>query len=601
MRSSAGLVPAQASRAFMKATEIPLRATQFGIGRAPAFLRQQGVVPVCLVVVMLAGAFSVVFKTASGLEWPGTNIELPAIDLYRDIASAQTILDSGYGPDPAYLGERTWYNPLTPSLIAFVSRVSGWPVPKVAAQIGIYANLLAPVALFLMCAILFDRWVALFATAGFLFVISSSLPSWVGPSYSPWMLPVSFVQSLFYLSVVVLHRAMGAQRLVAFVPVGLMWGLTFLGHTAPALILGGIITMVTILALVRPMPGTSRSLIVTRWALLILIALIVSSPFAFNIVGAYGLRIQNPVPPAYSEPLLSRQLPTLIGSHLNVATLVVIVGAVTLIRQRPSRASVVMISWIAVALLLLFYTYVRLAAKLIGLQLPSIVPSFHYFFYLKAATAVLFGIGMVAVGEIIARGLAGVRDAAVPPDRARAIAAGGCLLMVISYLPTYLTHSDFSTSRRDALATMATDTPRFWSWLRCYVGPNDVILANNQDAATIVTAAGSKTVVMWVGFSNPYVPYGPRADARTRMYAALDTGDVETFKALAREYQVTYVLTSGDRSERFARTAPDGLRLALAGSDRRLYKVDPPVVASPAVSASAHGSACGSVSPSSGP
>jgi hypothetical protein len=54
--------------------------------------------------------------------WPGLDIQ------YRELAGAQTILDQGYGPDAAYSGERTWYNPMAIWLIAGLSRLSGEPL-----------------------------------------------------------------------------------------------------------------------------------------------------------------------------------------------------------------------------------------------------------------------------------------------------------------------------------------------------------------------------------------------------------------------------------------------------------------------------------------
>jgi len=102
------------------------------------------VAPVLVFVLLLATAFSVGFRTTRGLNWPGADWGGVGIDLYRDISSAQTILNEGYGPDPTYRGERNWYNPLTPSVSAVVSRLSGAPVHVVVTRLGTYANLLAP-------------------------------------------------------------------------------------------------------------------------------------------------------------------------------------------------------------------------------------------------------------------------------------------------------------------------------------------------------------------------------------------------------------------------------------------------------------------------
>ena len=92
---------------------------------------------------------------------------------------ARTILESGHGPDPAYLGERNWYNPLVPAMTAAASALSGVDVPVVAVRIGIDANRLAPIAFYLLVRSLAGAWIALYASARFLFLTSSTLPSWM--------------------------------------------------------------------------------------------------------------------------------------------------------------------------------------------------------------------------------------------------------------------------------------------------------------------------------------------------------------------------------------------------------------------------------------
>jgi hypothetical protein len=92
--------------------------------------------PEVLFAVLLAAAFSNGLRTTWGVQFPDIDLAAAGVDLYRDMGLAQTMLDSGYGPDPAFLGERSWFNPLAPGIIAAVSDASGWPVHVVVTQIG---------------------------------------------------------------------------------------------------------------------------------------------------------------------------------------------------------------------------------------------------------------------------------------------------------------------------------------------------------------------------------------------------------------------------------------------------------------------------------
>src|SRR5262245_2923868 len=196
--------------------------------------------PVLAFLALLTVALSFGVRTTRDVEWPTPMPGGLTVDLYRDMSSAQTMLDSGYGPDPNFVGERSWYNPLVPAIMALTTAVTALPLNVVAVRLGTYANLLAPLTFFLMCAVLFDRWTALFASFASLFLLPDAFPAYLVATYFPCVLPVNFVLACFYLSIVALHWAYRDNRLAAFVVPGLLWGLTFLGHTAPALILGGV-------------------------------------------------------------------------------------------------------------------------------------------------------------------------------------------------------------------------------------------------------------------------------------------------------------------------------------------------------------------------
>ncbi len=504
-----------------------------------------GVVALLLLCVFVNGR-----ATTGDLTWPGSNIEGVGIDLYRDMALARTMLDSGYGPDPNYLGELTWYNPLVPSLTALTSALTGADVPLVIARIGAYANLLAPAAFYLLAATLLGRWPGVYALAGYLFLMAASLPAWISATYSPWFMPVNFAQAPFYLTVWAFVRGRQSPRRAWDIATGASWGVTFLAHAAPALVFGVMAVAATVVD-VRRRDGARVAFpaAATRLAVMIVLALVVSSPLLVTIVGHYGLRTLHKQPGMYTAPLLGRELPTLVWQHVSAAMLVAAVGAATVWRQRPSTVRLVVFTWLLAAGLFLLLAYVLLAGRVLaGWALASPVPSFHFFFYLKAATALLFAVGVSTLA-----GRAG-RVAALARWPAQHRAQALCAALVVAGAPTYLARPDFAEARRDALDTMAGAQVQVAGWLRAHAQPGDVVLTVDYDAAVMPGPAGVKVVAAFTAFSNPYVDWEARAQDRDRMFAALDAGDAAAFTALAGHYRVTHLIARGRRAEAYATT-----------------------------------------------
>lgn len=243
-------------------------------------------------ILMCALAFMQGFLTTHDLDWGGDP------DFYRDIAHAQTIRDGYYWADPLYLGETLWYNPLVPALVAGGSWLTNLPVYLVHTRIGAYFNLLAPISFYILIAYLFDRWTAVISTLGFLFIVSNHAPSWASATYSPWLFTQNFVQSGFYFTLAVYKRALYAEKYRWYLAVGILLGITFLGHTAPALILGSIIGIFTLQTIIQSRSSVLSSLfppyrMIINFGIVLILALIVSIPFLYSIVGHYHLKIKN--------------------------------------------------------------------------------------------------------------------------------------------------------------------------------------------------------------------------------------------------------------------------------------------------------------------
>src|ERR1043166_6315048 len=88
-----------------------------------------------LFLAILVAAFLLSFKATHALITPFDP------DLYRDTGQAYNILGGNFFGDGQFLGERQWYNPLVPTLVAAISEVFGI-APNVAyARAVAYLNL----------------------------------------------------------------------------------------------------------------------------------------------------------------------------------------------------------------------------------------------------------------------------------------------------------------------------------------------------------------------------------------------------------------------------------------------------------------------------
>src|SRR5207237_3786196 len=122
-------------------------------------------------------------------------------------------------------------------IVSAISSASRIAPPLVVTQAGAYLNLLAPLAFYILVTYFFDRSIALAAATAFLFVPIGDAPSWAAATYSPWIFSQNLAQGFFYLALVTHGKAIDSKQCRWHVIVGVLLGITFLGHTAPAVIL----------------------------------------------------------------------------------------------------------------------------------------------------------------------------------------------------------------------------------------------------------------------------------------------------------------------------------------------------------------------------
>jgi hypothetical protein len=195
----------------------------------------------CALIAMCALAAWVGVGATHDLTWPA------GPDTSRDIANAQSLLSWRPLDDAYYRHELRWYNPLTSAVGASLSVLLRAPLGVIFARAWAWLNLLGPIAFFALVWRLFGPTTAMFSTAGLIFFVPSDGDPPLSATYSAMPLPVHFVQAFFYLGVATLLRARRVATTGAWAAAGIVLGVTFLGHTAPFLILS-ILAMVQVVA-----------------------------------------------------------------------------------------------------------------------------------------------------------------------------------------------------------------------------------------------------------------------------------------------------------------------------------------------------------------
>jgi hypothetical protein len=488
-------------------------------------------------------------KATAGIAWPYD------LDQFRDIGMAQAILDHRYGTDHLYLGETIWYNPLMSSIAAAISSVSGIAPPVVVTQAGAYLNLFAPICFYVLVTYFFDRLVALAASAAFLFTPIGDGPSWAAATYSPWVFSQNIAQGFFYLTLVAYGKAIEFKQWRWHLTVGILLGITFLGHTAPAVILGMIILVGFGMNSVTRSELQVRSALFTEMLPLLLIvavAFIVSLPFTFSILFHYHLRILNPVPGNWIyAPLAIDKLSDFLRGYLSWFSAIAALGLVVLIGTRSGRSTkIALLTWLVICCTALAMNEAQ--------QIPSpkphlmFVPAHHFLFYLRAIENILFGVGLVWGCRFLARWLAALsRTRSDQPDRFRRRAeAGFVVLAVVVFLvlvyPKYRARFD-STNARSQAVSFAERKAYLdaYRWILSNTKPVDVFLSLNGDLdLSIVGPADRKVVVTsQPEFSNPYVDWASRSNTASQIVDELTSAPADVLADLVAN-DVNYIITA---------------------------------------------------------
>lgn len=514
--------------------------------------------------------------TTWGLHWPFD------LDHFRDIAIAQTMQDGGWLADPFYAGERAWYNPLIPAIVAVTSTVTQMPVPDTLTRIGAWINAIPPLLFFLCARRLSEPLAALPALCAYLF-LPHSPPVWGAATYTPWLFPSVAAHALFYGGLLVWLRALEpGPRVSQVVVAGVILGLTILAHMAPALVLAGIIVVTALLTPARlsSLPSSHVGKRLLGLATVAIPAACVAAVFLLPIAWHYGFVVRNRAPGSWIDERFSFGTLSQFLKPTDLPTIVLVsLGTASLIQRMRARglapADAILIAWATVALACFVISSASQSSA--SSLLPTLVPAYHFYFLLRALACVLFGVGFIAIARALARWWS-----RRTPHRAvtgEAIGVAVSLLLAAALYPDYLKREAFRTARTRAIEIEADGDHRAaYDWIRTRTPPDAVILAMDEDALRIAGAAGRKVVCVHAFFSNPYVDRGPRAAARDRLFAAIAADDRDTFREVAQPFGVTHVIVPHDRLPHFATQAPAWLRTDLVLARRSIaYVVPSPV------------------------
>jgi hypothetical protein len=371
------------------------------------------------------------------------------------------------------------------------------------------------------------------------------LPGWAAASFSPWLFAGVFTQALFYTGLMAADRAARSRRLGSWMFAGVALGFTFLGHTAPALILGAVLVLLA-LGRMAAREEVQKLPPVRDVGLSLLIALVVSLPLTWSVAVHYRFATLNPAPAAWVfPPTIISNWRSLVDSFSGARGYLALAGILLLAASRTDRRrALVLWLWFSVVALLLATYYASPWLARVGLRVPSILPAFHFVFYAGAALAVLQGYAIWRIARGLARFLASGR-VAHGLMLSHLFLAGAVLWCAVVMLPQLRQREDFvDVPRRGKNYAHIAGFNSTREWIDRTTRPGTVFLAADFVGLSVVGPAGGRVVALENLYANPYVRVDDRERARNDMMKAIQAESRDTFCGLADTYHVEYVIGS---------------------------------------------------------
>jgi hypothetical protein len=494
--------------------------------------------------IIILAAFVQCFIVSHDLRW------FYDLDVSRDMAYVQQILYGRFGRDPNFANEYIWYNPLMTLIQAAVIKLSGLPIHTVIVRLGTYANLLAPISFFIMMLVLFKRCIALAGLLSFLFFAAGQIPGFYAATYSPWMYPGVFMQFVFYINIALCYKAFETQKAAWFVALGTGIGVSIMGHAAPTILI--ILILISLQAgrtinAIRQKDGSALKEIVIQSVMIFLPFAIISLPFTYYIVGKYHLHFLNRKPFEYVDTIfIWRNYKDMILQNLSVSLFIAIIGFFWFYKNfKQPLIRKILIDWLILGLVMYFYS--TLVASLDEhkiFRLPVTVPSFHYFFYLKALQSVFYGFGLYFIARTMSDYFfKGNYSFDVTDRRFTRLFIISVLLCGLIYFPFYQKRYDFVHFRSLCLEK-EKDTAQIqvYYYILDHIPADKVFLTEESTSLFPVMATARKMVSIGITFSNIYVDFWARERARNDMLSYLQKGQPSAARGLFKQYGVNYIL-----------------------------------------------------------
>jgi hypothetical protein len=517
--------------------------------------KDQRLVIVLAGLIMILAAFIQCYRVSHDLIWYYDT------DVPRDMSYVQQILYGGFGKDPNYAGEFLWYNPLMSVLQAGVVKITGLPIHVVIVRLGTYLNLLAPLSFFTMLLMMLDFRIALAGLFSFLFLASGVIPGFYAATYSPWMYSGVFMQFIFYINVALCYQAFNTQKSGWFIALGAGIGFGFLGHTAPTVLI--ILLLISLQgskmlkALKMKDTVLVKKLVLQSLAVFIPF-IILSFPFLYYIIGKYHMHFENRKPFEYVDTIfIWRNYKDMVRQNLSVSFIISAIGFIWFYKKfEQPLIRKILLNWFWIAMIMFFYsTLVGSLDEHTNIHLPGTVPSFHYFFYLKALQSVFYGFGLfILLGPVITWISNKIfQDQTRPTEKTTVnLFIALVLLCGIIYFPIYQKRYDFVFFRNLCLEK-AKETGRIqvYFFVRDHIPADQVFLCEENTSQFPVMATARKMVSISITFSNTYVNFMERENARNNMLSYLRNGQPSDAMDLFKKYAVNYILLTNSELPKY--------------------------------------------------
>lgn len=491
-------------------------------------------------------------------------------DLLRDVGMGQTLVEGRYPEDPILLGETLWYNPLTGAILALGNILSGISMPRLGVLLGPWVNLLAPLGFVILVTLLFGRAAGLAGVCIVLFGKSATVPIWVHFWYSPWLFPSLYGAGIMLLVFAVYYKALERHSYAGHAGAGLLLGLAFMAHTAPAVVAGGALLLCSTWEVLHLLAARRRDRdrgeieeavvrgkvlqVAAAFGLLLAVAFLTSLPYTGSILWNYQFQVQSPSPSLFAlDYVLLEQLPDRFVEAMNWRNAFAVLGVLALLYRRDRAARLGLCWALAVVLLFVQHYLWQLLERRFTVLVPGIVPGHHWSIHLTAVRAMLFGVGVAAAGGLTADAVRRLRSIVFrsgpvprlfPAFRRVAGFAAACVAGLLLYAMNPLTtHLDFQKPDMTLYHEYHQRGMPLYEWILENTPPDAVFICHEDElAVTIVMPAARKLLFPPYIYCNPFVDPGPLSYVNRILMEPAMAGDAATFCAERQKYSAVYMI-----------------------------------------------------------